>query len=128
MSTERNVLGEPLQPCSDDPLTGFFRDGHCHQGQDGSSRHLVCVEVTAEFLAFTAGLHVLVVMADVTHYAEALREISTAREEIPGVDLEIQLIDASSQSVEITRISDTPAAAGELHRLAEKLVPPLLGR
>jgi V/A-type H+-transporting ATPase subunit B len=38
----------------------------------------------AEFLAFEAGLHVLVVMADVTHYAEALREISTAREEIPG--------------------------------------------
>ncbi len=38
----------------------------------------------AEFLAFEAGLHVLLVMADVTHYAEALREISTAREEIPG--------------------------------------------
>jgi len=38
----------------------------------------------AEFLAFTAGLHVLVVMADMTHYCEALREIATAREEIPG--------------------------------------------
>jgi V/A-type H+-transporting ATPase subunit B len=38
----------------------------------------------AEFLAFTAGLHVLVVMADITHYCEALREIATAREEIPG--------------------------------------------
>ena len=53
MSEELNVLGEPLQPCSDDPLTGFFRDAHCHQGQDGSSRHLVCVEVTPEFLAFS---------------------------------------------------------------------------
>ena len=53
MSGERNVLGEPLQPCSDDPLTGFFRDGHCHAGQDGSARHLVCVEVSAEFLAFS---------------------------------------------------------------------------
>ena len=51
--TELNVLGEPLQPCSDDPLTGFFRDGHCHAGQDGSARHLVCIEATAEFLAFS---------------------------------------------------------------------------
>ncbi len=38
----------------------------------------------AEFLAFEAGMHVLVVMADITHYCEALREIATAREEIPG--------------------------------------------
>lgn len=53
MSTELNVLGLPLEPCSDDPLTGFFRDGHCHAGQDGSARHLVCIEATAEFLAFS---------------------------------------------------------------------------
>ena len=38
----------------------------------------------AEHLAFECGLHVLVVMADMTHYCEALREIATAREEIPG--------------------------------------------
>lgn len=38
----------------------------------------------AEFLAFDAGMHVLVVMADLTHYCEALREIATAREEVPG--------------------------------------------
>lgn len=38
----------------------------------------------AEFLAFQAGIHVLVVIADMTHYCEALREIATAREEIPG--------------------------------------------
>jgi V/A-type H+-transporting ATPase subunit B len=38
----------------------------------------------AEFLAFDAGMHVLVVVADMTHYCEALREIGTAREEIPG--------------------------------------------
>lgn len=53
LNVELNVLGEPLQPCSDNPLTGFFRDGHCHAGQDGSARHLVCVEVTAAFLAFS---------------------------------------------------------------------------
>jgi V/A-type H+-transporting ATPase subunit B len=38
----------------------------------------------AEFLAFEAGMQVLVVIADMTHYCEALREIATAREEIPG--------------------------------------------
>ena len=56
MSEELNVLGEPLQPYSDDPLTGFFRDGHCHAGQDGSARHLVCIQATAEFLAFSKGM------------------------------------------------------------------------
>ena len=39
---------------------------------------------TAEHLAFDCGMHVLVVIADMTHYCEALREIATAREEIPG--------------------------------------------
>jgi len=38
----------------------------------------------AEFLAFEHGLHVLVVIADITHYCEALREIGAARQEIPG--------------------------------------------
>jgi uncharacterized protein (DUF2237 family) len=50
---ELNVLGEPLQPCSDDPLTGFFRTGYCAAGPDGNARHLVCCEMTAEFLAFS---------------------------------------------------------------------------
>ena len=38
----------------------------------------------AEYLAFDLGMHVLVVMTDMTNYAEALREISAAREEVPG--------------------------------------------
>jgi V/A-type H+/Na+-transporting ATPase subunit B len=38
----------------------------------------------AEHLAFETGAHVLVVLADVTHYCEALRELSAAREEVPG--------------------------------------------
>jgi len=50
---ERNVYGEPLQPCSMDPLTGFFRTGACAAGPDGVSRHLICCEMTAEFLAFS---------------------------------------------------------------------------
>ena len=50
---ERNVYGEPLQPCSMDPLTGFFRTGACAAGPDDVGRHLICCEMTAEFLAFS---------------------------------------------------------------------------
>lgn len=49
-----NVLGTELLPCSYDPLTGFYRDGCCNTGLDDPGRHLVCVKVTAEFLAFSA--------------------------------------------------------------------------
>lgn len=38
----------------------------------------------AEYLAFDLGMHVLVILTDITNYAEALREISAAREEVPG--------------------------------------------
>ena len=50
---ELNVFGEPLRPCSMDPVTGFFRTGSCQTGPDGNARHTICVEVTAEFLAFS---------------------------------------------------------------------------
>lgn len=48
-----NVLGEPLQTCSDSPVTGFFRDGCCNTGDQDSGSHTVCVQVTQEFLEFT---------------------------------------------------------------------------
>ncbi len=50
---ELNVLGEPLQPCSENPLTGFFRNGYCLAGPDDIGRHIVCCEMTAAFLAFS---------------------------------------------------------------------------
>ncbi|MEQ1901149.1 MAG: DUF2237 domain-containing protein [Devosia sp.] len=50
---ERNVLGEPLEPCSTSPLTGFFRTGACMAGPDDVGRHLVCCEMTDAFLAFS---------------------------------------------------------------------------
>ena len=53
LSAQRNVYGEPLKSCSDRPLTGFFRTGCCHSGPDDAGLHTVCVEVTAEFLAFS---------------------------------------------------------------------------
>ena len=49
----RNVLGGPLQPCSADPVTGFFRDGCCSTGPEDVGNHTVCTVVTAEFLAFS---------------------------------------------------------------------------
>jgi len=50
----RNVLGTELVPCSYDPLTGYFRDGCCNTDASDLGSHLVCVRVTAEFLAFSA--------------------------------------------------------------------------
>lgn len=48
-----NVLGGPLEPCSGDPLTGFFRDGHCNTCQQDRGSHTVCAVMTAEFLAYS---------------------------------------------------------------------------
>jgi uncharacterized protein (DUF2237 family) len=48
--TELNVLGEPLEPCGTDPMTGFYRDGSCACGPDDVGLHAVCAVVTAEFL------------------------------------------------------------------------------
>ncbi|QMU58033.1 MAG: DUF2237 family protein [Boseongicola sp.] len=48
-----NVLGEKLEPCSTDPVTGYFRDGHCNTCYEDEGSHTVCVVLTAEFLAFS---------------------------------------------------------------------------
>jgi len=48
-----SVLGGPLLPCSVAPLTGFFRDGCCNTGPEDLGLHVVCAEMTAEFLAFS---------------------------------------------------------------------------
>jgi hypothetical protein len=52
----RNVLGEPLMPCALDPLTGFYRDGCCNTGPEDLGRHVVCAEMTEEFLEFSASV------------------------------------------------------------------------
>lgn len=49
----RNVLGEPLNPCSTQPMTGFFRDGCCNTGPQDLGRHVLCSQVTEEFLEFS---------------------------------------------------------------------------
>jgi uncharacterized protein (DUF2237 family) len=52
-STARNVLGTELEPCSLDPVTGFFRDGCCNTVEHDRGLHVVCTRVTAEFLEFS---------------------------------------------------------------------------
>ena len=53
MNNDLNVLGEPLQPCSMNPLTGFYRDGCCKTGEDDRGKHIVCVQMTEDFLNYT---------------------------------------------------------------------------
>ena len=53
MDAKLIVVGVPLLPCSDDPVTGFFRDGCCNTSPEDLGLHSVCVRVTAEFLEFS---------------------------------------------------------------------------
>jgi uncharacterized protein len=52
-STNRNVLGEPLEACSIEPIAGFYRDGCCNTGAEDLGSHTVCVVMTAKFLDFS---------------------------------------------------------------------------
>lgn len=48
-----NVFGEPLEICSLNPRTGFYRTGCCDTGSDDHGVHTVCAVMTADFLAFS---------------------------------------------------------------------------
>lgn len=48
-----NVFGEPLSPCSLDPMTGYFRNGACDTCTQDVGSHTVCAVMTAEFLAYS---------------------------------------------------------------------------
>ena len=50
---DRNVLGDPLAPCSTDPETGFLRDGSCRHLERDPGRHEVCAVLTEAFLSFS---------------------------------------------------------------------------
>ena len=49
----KNVLGGDLEPCSFDPLTGFYRNGCCTTGADDTGAHVVCARVTPAFLEYS---------------------------------------------------------------------------
>lgn len=58
MSTDKeeasvNVFGEPLESCSERPMTGFFRDGCCNTSDQDLGSHTVCIEATRDFLEFS---------------------------------------------------------------------------
>lgn len=53
MDPSVNVLGQPLAACGTDPVTGYFRDGHCNTCAEDAGSHTVCAVMTAEFLAFS---------------------------------------------------------------------------
>ena len=47
---QKNVLGEKLEECSIDPVTGWFRDGCCNTNETDDGIHTVCAQVTTKFL------------------------------------------------------------------------------
>ena len=53
MRPENNVLGGPLSACCFEPMTGFYRDGHCRTGPEDTGTHVVCAIMTEGFLRFT---------------------------------------------------------------------------
>ncbi|MCZ6831313.1 MAG: DUF2237 domain-containing protein [Gammaproteobacteria bacterium] len=53
MDESLNVFGEELQSCSEEPVTGFFRDGCCNTSAQDPGSHTVCVEVTDAFLEYS---------------------------------------------------------------------------
>lgn len=53
MTEARNVLNGELEPCCTNPMTGYYRDGFCRTGGQDFGSHVVCAQVTAEFLEFT---------------------------------------------------------------------------
>lgn len=53
MDPSLNIMGEALETCSKDPVTGFFRNGCCDTGPMDQGSHTVCAVMTAEFLALS---------------------------------------------------------------------------
>ena len=53
MEKQKNILGEEIEPCCENPITGFFRDGFCNTDERDQGVHTVCVKMTEEFLNFS---------------------------------------------------------------------------
>lgn len=48
-----NVFGEPIETCSNEPLTGFYRDGCCNTSDADYGQHTVCIQVNQAFLEYS---------------------------------------------------------------------------
>ena len=53
MEESLNVFDGPLVPCSNAPVTGFFRDGCCNTSDEDPGSHTVCIQVTKDFLEYS---------------------------------------------------------------------------
>ncbi|MDJ0760845.1 MAG: DUF2237 domain-containing protein [Woeseiaceae bacterium] len=53
MDQSLNVFDEPLEPCGNDPVTGFYRDGCCNTSKQDGGSHTVCAVVAEEFLEYS---------------------------------------------------------------------------
>ncbi|MBD2292584.1 DUF2237 domain-containing protein [Anabaena sphaerica FACHB-251] len=53
MTEAKNVLGTKLELCCTSPMTGYYRDGFCNTGGQDFGMHVVCAQVTEEFLEYT---------------------------------------------------------------------------
>jgi len=53
MSFAKNLLGDALETCSCEPMTGFYRTGDCFTGEADRGVHVVCARMTEEFLTFS---------------------------------------------------------------------------
>ena len=49
----KNINDQPLEICSINPKTGFYRDGYCNTGENDYGTHTVCAKMTKEFLDYT---------------------------------------------------------------------------
>ena len=53
ISIQKNVMGKPMEVCSVQPMTGFYRDGYCHSSREDRGSHTVACQVTSDFLEFS---------------------------------------------------------------------------
>lgn len=72
-SDSLNVLGGPLETCSLDPITGYFRDGCCETRVHDKGRHIICGQVTDAFLAFSKTLGNDLITPRLEHDFEGLK-------------------------------------------------------
>lgn len=108
---DRNVVGGTLLPCSNDPVTGFFRDGCCSTGPEDLGNHTVCAVMTEEFLTFSR---------------ENGNDLSTPRPEwgFPGLQPDDRWCVCASRWLEAHRADvAAPVVLGATHELALEVVP-----
>ena len=108
---DRNVVGGDLISCSNDPVTGFFRDGCCATGEEDVGSHTVCAEMTVEFLRFSK---------------QAGNDLSTPRPEwgFAGLEPGDRWCVCASRWLEAYRAgSIAPVVLGATHERALEIVP-----